>query len=418
MIPFADNWGGCQRMYHLAQSLVLHGNKIWVASSKNTKIADYYGQKIDFNQIIIEHPFHKFKNDEKRLISDTRPKSGANLIKRFRSAIIYNLDRILFNEPNRGMGIYSIFWVRKALKPLLAHITKNSIDTVLLSGPPFTVFSFARNLKKSVKSLKIVLDYRDPWNLWNYRKNLSSFIERIYLSYADLVVVSTKSLQTAMKDKFKQVRIATVYNGFSLENWSRIEPGKAPDNRIVISYIGAINFRPGSFRDTTEFFKAYEKFPQKSIFEIRFIGAVNNEYTQDLKSRFPEIIFTEKVSVEESLKLMTESHLLLSIHTSEDRSSKYLIGAKIFDYLRSGRTIFSINNPESYEHKFLRDKNSICCPNNSKEIQKVLSRLADDRIEIIKRSNRTQSVSEEMLAYSRENQNRRYIEVIKTLSET
>ena len=39
MIPFADNWGGCQRIYYLAQALVSAEYKIWVASSKiNNKL--------------------------------------------------------------------------------------------------------------------------------------------------------------------------------------------------------------------------------------------------------------------------------------------------------------------------------------------------------------------------------------------
>lgn len=415
MIPYANNWGGCQRIYYLAQALVSAEYKIWVVSSKITNILDYYGRSIDFNQIIIEHPFSSFKNTNSanpKLSQKKKP----GLIRRLSSLFVYKLDKVLFNEPNKGMGIYSAFWVKKSLRTILNHIAENKIDTVILSGPPFTVFMLARKIKKLSRSVKIIFDYRDPWNLWNNKKYLSSFVERFYLKYSDLVVVSTDSLQSAMSKRFKQEHFVTIFNGYSAELWSKIEPGQVSSNKIIISYVGAINFKPGSFRDTTEFFKVYADFPDKSLFEIRFIGVNNSVEVEELKSRFPEIIFMGRVPVEESLKLMTESHYLLNIHTSSDESSEYLIGAKIFDYLRSGRTIISINNPNSYEHKFLRGKNSICCHNQYEEIQKVFTQLSDNRKNILNGENQSQQLNEEISIFSRENQNIRYIDFINRLN--
>ncbi len=414
MIPFADNWGGCQRIYYLAQALVSAEYKIWVASSKITNILNYYGQRIDFNQIIIEHPFRLFKNTNSTALNLSQ-KRKPGLIRRFRSALVYKIDKVLFNEPNKGMGIYSTFWVKKAFRTIIKHIVENGIDTVILSGPPFTLFMLARKIKRSIGSVNIIFDYRDPWNLWNNKKYFSSYIERICLKYSDLVVVSTDSLQSAMSKKYTQENFITVFNGYSAELWSKIRPGKVPSNKIIISYVGAINFKPDSFRDTTEFFKVYDDLPHKSLFEIRFIGVNNSVEVEELKSRFPEIIFMGKVPVEESLKLMTESHYLLNIHTSVDESSKYLIGAKIFDYLRSGRTIISINNPNSYEQKFLRGKNSICCLNKYEEIQKVFARLSNNREYILSGEKYSEPLNEEISIYSRENQNKRYIDIINGL---
>ena len=417
MIPFANSWGGCQRMYYLAESLISQDYIVWVASCKLTQNPNYYDQSINFKQIIIDHPI-------KHLQSNTFKEVGfvnRNIFYHLKSVIknfIYKIDKFLLNEPNVGMGILSYVWIKKAFRELKSTMIKNDIDKVIISGPPFTLFLFAQKLKKSFKSLKIIVDYRDPWNLWNNRKFPSLFFEKKYLKSVDLVTVTTDTLQYGLKQILGITNCETIYNGFSSNMWSKAKPlSKKINDKIIISYIGSIDFQKGSYRDTTVFFEAYNKFKDKELLEIRFVGITESEILVELKSKFPEIVFIKKVPVSKAIEIMMESDYLLNIHTANDDSSKYLMGGKIFDYLRSGNKIISINDSNSFEHKFLETKHAFLCTNDETKILKVFNQIVHEKYQSSKNNISSKLFMENINVYSRENQNMRYIKLIENLTD-
>ena len=53
MIPYTISWGGCQRMYFLADYLQEHGFNVHVVHAKKSEIYDDYGHKIRFQSISI-----------------------------------------------------------------------------------------------------------------------------------------------------------------------------------------------------------------------------------------------------------------------------------------------------------------------------------------------------------------------------
>ena len=218
-----------------------------------------------------------------------------------------------------------------------------------------------------------------------------------------------------MQHKFNLSNCKTIFNGYSDELWSKVKPRTTRNDKIIISYIGSIDFNRGSFRDTAEFFKAYEMLRCKNLFEIRFIGTIETDRVKELIKEFPEIIFKPKVSVIKSLELMRDSNYLLNIHTSKDESSKYLMGAKILDYLRSGKTIISINDSDSFEHKFLKGKNAILCVNDYREILKVLEGISQKNISSTTYDSTKMLEVKEIQMYSREFQNEKFVKIIKNL---
>jgi hypothetical protein len=150
MIPFADSWGACQRMYYLAEALASENYKVWVASSKLSFKPNAYQQPINFNQVIIDHPM---KSIQSRIDYDKSP-TPKSLLKYFKMILkeaIKIIDKIIFNEPNVGSGIYSYFWVRKLSRKLKSIITENEITLIIISGPPFTLF---RLVQGSVEPLE------------------------------------------------------------------------------------------------------------------------------------------------------------------------------------------------------------------------------------------------------------------------
>jgi glycosyltransferase involved in cell wall biosynthesis len=415
MIPYTNNWGGCQRMYFLSESLIGKGYKVWIMSSRYTDNKNYYGQSINFEQILIDHPLNYNKSHSIET-STSAKKNIFYYLKKIAKNIIHKIDRALFNEPNPGMGILSYMWAQYALEQLKNTITINDIDKIIISGPPFTLFLLAQKLKRSFKSMKIIVDYRDPWNLWNNRRFPSLFFEKKYLKYADLVTVTTDTLKEGLEKILRVKNCEIIYNGFSNSIWSNIKPKmiKSTD-KIIVSYIGSIDFQKGSYRDTTVFFNAYKKFVNKRFLEIRFVGITESEVLAELRSNFPEIIFTKKVSVSKALEAMLESDYLLNIHTANDDSSKYLMGGKIFDYLRSNKRIISINDSKSFEHRLLEGKNAILCRNDETEILEVLNQIVNEKYRSSNDITTSGFLNENIGFFSRENQNLQYIKLIEEL---
>jgi hypothetical protein len=241
-----------------------------------------------------------------------------------------------------------------------------------------------------------------------------------------LVTVTTDTYREAMKNKLSVVNCETIFNGYSSFLWDKLKVKKILTDKIIISYIGTINFKPGSNRDTKEFFKAFDRLKNKNLIEVRFIGVEDSEELYKLKVKFPEITFLKKVSTIKSLNFMQETHYLLNIGLSVfnkmnknnsvgNQSSKYLISAKLFDYIRSGKKIISINYPDSYEHQFLKGKNAIMCKNNQDEILNVLNKILKEESNELGKDTGTYAKDSEISKYSREYQNKKYKELVDNL---
>lgn len=415
MIPFCESWGNCQRIYYLADELVKKGYDVWVVSSKNGLFNYKINKEIIFKQIFIDDIFQNYSTG-----SSKKTKQNKLLdiklflsIKKLLKYILYKLENLFFNEPSPLTAIYGLHFSYKAKILLKDIILKENISTLIISAPPFSLFSIASFIKKNKLKTRIILDYRDPWNLWNNGSYISNYFEKKYLEIANHIVVTTENLKKGLINRFKiKDKISVIYNGYSKESWNKINyEQKIRSKKIRLSYIGDISFVKGSYRDLTEFFKAYDLINNKKIFEIKFIGVSESERTNQLRLKYPKIKFISKVSPEDSYKFMLESDILMNIHTSNDKSSNFLIAGKIFDYLYCEKPILSINSKESFEQEFLKNKTKLfASENNYRKILETLNLISKESNFTIKNSNL------DIEHFSREFQNKKYINLINKLN--
>jgi len=404
MLPYSNTFGGCQRMYFLAENLVENGVDVTVLSSKKVRHG-FFGKKINFDSLY-------FGNEASPPIFCEEQYSAKVLIKNKLRTLTDKIASYYFNEPSNLLAIRAFFWLAKYKKQILLSIEEKNIDTVIVSGPPFTLFSIVKDIKKKYPKVKVILDYRDPWGLWNYKKSIAYFREQSYLKKADQVVVVTPM---AMEDTYIHFKLKqkpeVVYNGYSDLVWKGIDQ-KTPviNTKINISFIGSIDFLENSYRNTKPFFAAYEKY-QDDI-ELRFVGAEKTKETEFLISKYKGVEILPKVTQEESLEYMMSSDVLLTMHTASDGSGKYLIQGKVFDYLKSGKLLFSIGAKNDFTNVFI-DKNKVglTCDNNIKDIENVFEQLIKlkDEGEFIS-SNEVNDFN--VSDYSRENQNNAYVKLI------
>lgn len=438
MIPHAFSWGGCQRMYYLAEEMIKNGIDVTVFSFDN-KANNTFGNDIHFRTIALPtvgrfySGFINSKNTQEKS-NDEKNKNKQSFIGSLRKKlkdnkilfkIIVNLDLWINNEPSVLMGPITRKWSKAHRRIISEYIEKNEIQSVIVSGPPFGMFSIAKYIKKLRPNVNMIIDYRDPWNLWHKKSRLALNKEKQSLKYADMVVFTNHNLEVDMKKKFPLINGKTdvVMNGFSEFKWAQIEALKPTKNeRMTITYAGSIDVSETSrygFRDVTNLFSAVEKMVKEGYrLRLEIIGAnnPNSEYAQQKSMILGESLYISKmVETDEAIRKMLASDILLIIHSSNDKSSKYLVGGKLYDYIRSGKFVLSIGDIYGLNSEVVKkERIGACVENDCEKIYGVLKELYNKWINNnLTIDNKTLNVYK----YSREYQNSHYIDIVNSIEK-
>jgi glycosyltransferase involved in cell wall biosynthesis len=358
-------------------------------------------------------------NEDKYIeLKHNRKSFFKSFVKRWGLKFVFFIEKLILNEPIPKTGIVGVFWSIKAAKQIKKIIKKENIDSIIISAPPFSFLLTGYFLKIKFKEIKLFIDYRDPWNLWGGGSFISNYIEKRIIAKSDHVIVTTDNMRDGLMREFNvnKDKISVVYNGFSEMEWNKVNSSQNTlIEKLTISFVGSISMKKGSFRDTTNFFKAYDVVREEDKFKMKFIGISFDEDINKLIKKYPEIDFIEKVTPVESFQYMLDSNVLMNIHTAQDNSAHYLIGGKIYDYLKSNRLIFSINSKNSFEQFFLNKigSDAIFSENNVEDILQSFKSIEN----YFKISPRKKLNTEDLSIYSREYQNNSYINLINDFNK-
>ena len=136
-------------------------------------------------------------------------------------------------------------WIIPALVKGIKIVRKNKINTIIVTGPPFSPFLTAYLLSFIFK-IDLIIDYQDPWVLaddydvsW-FKRRYTWFFEKLLLKNAKYVIFNT---QTALNKYFKQkLKFAIENKSFVIPNpylcEERAEPLYLEKNKKVIIYAG------------------------------------------------------------------------------------------------------------------------------------------------------------------------------------
>jgi len=338
---------------------------------------------------------------------------------------ILSFENYIFNENTLGLGIIGYLFTRIARNCILKTIQEQTINYVIISAPPFSLFGLAPFIKRHFPDIRIILDYRDPWNTM-YSPYISTFLEKKYLKYADKVVFLNDRMLVDSIQRYglPESKCETVLNGYSKQDWEQVEEHFLntsqhviqQNNRMVISYIGSGNFSKGGIRSISEFFDAFEIFQKNKKVLLRFVGPPTPQESEEIKQRFHnKIEIIPAVSLQTSLNYMLNSDVQLLIHT-QDATAKYVLTGKLFDYIRSGKVIFGIGSQKETYFLDLIEKYTLGlgCLNQSTEILKNLEILYDHWSRGTLNQLR-QNVGLNIEEYSRDSQNAKYLKIFNEL---
>lgn len=425
MLPNATNFGSVQRIHYLCNYLVEDFDVISMSSLKGKALNvpyDYLSiQSSDYSKPIRALSKRIYSQNIIHLNESASIDIPKKLLKSFRSALKYiaiKSEKIVFNEPNHYMGILSHNWSKKNSNNIINLINKENIKVTILSGPPFGIFSLTKKIKRKT-STKIILDYRDPWNLWNKGSIISNFLERKYLKRLDRIVFTNDSLSKDMIRRFKlqDNQVSIISNGISPDYEKLIISPTRLENKVIISHIGDISLTAKkSFRDITNFIESLKNLPIDALNSlIVYIVGVNdcNRVKDYIPNSLRDVIkIIPPVDPMKSYTYMQNSDILLLLHTDESRSAQYLISAKLYDYIYSGRFILSIGSSQS-QHKLLVEDLGIGIhvENSCEQIKSALVKILSEKMY----ENFRKVGKEEMMRFSRSYQNSLYKDVIKKL---
>ena len=421
IVPRVNSWGGSQRMYYLANMLEEWGANVTTLAPGFADAVACKNKKILYRSIYLGEVFGERKESgHKKHLAEERKNKKLILkkIKRIIYSILVTMDYFVYSEPSSFQGRFYKKWLKEHDREIKECIDTNKIEKIIISGPSFALFSIAKKIKKNDADIRIIFDYRDPWYLWKKQKNLAYLKEKKFLKYADCVVCFSEAFRNDMCKIFKisMDKAKVVCNGYSEETWEKVEmdwEGKVrEDGRLVITYVGSMDFNDNkkNYRNPNAIMKAVERLPE-GVVELRFVGVSSME---EMKVR-NNISYVGKVTQEESFGYMLESDVLLNIHDTHDDSGEYLVPGKFYDYMRSGKVIWNIGKENSLATKMLKEyKLGVSCENNRNNLEDMI-----DQLIALKKKGEINRLRwddrESVLFFSREIQNKMYMEILKDL---
>lgn len=422
MIPFTNNWGGCQRMYYLADSLTAKGDSVEIICAyegifdpgadhdHTTHVYDIKGNMVTKDDLLHLSSL----SEQKKRTRSNHTEMVQGIVMQTVSVIAKAVNYIL-NEssPRKGLKVYT--WLLKNSKNIEDVVRRSGCDDVIISGPPHTLFLLVRKLKKL--GCRIILDYRDPWNTWRVGYPLSRRIERKCLNIADGIVCTNKNMRESLINDFRvnSLKIHIIGNGYSKKRWNSIGLHEERKENFVISYIGSINLKSfASFRDCKNVIDAFVKFNgNHKNTRLKFVGVndFSNQLLEEYKRKNIEI--QGKVTVDESFRIMGESDVLMLMHTAEDMSGKYIVSAKLYDYIAADKPVIGIGHTYDLHKEIIEKENiGIFCENDESEIEAAFENLYRKwRAGDLKAECRSKK------EYTREFQNRIYVKLLNGESD-
>ncbi|WP_138434099.1 glycosyltransferase family protein [Winogradskyella algicola] len=254
-------------------------------------------------------------------------------------------------------------WIQPSVAFLSNYIRKNSVNTLITTGPPHSMHVIGLILKQSL-NIKWITDFRDPWTTIGYHKALKLTkssqqkhieLETEVLNSADEIVVTSNHTKNEFETKTNKP-ISVITNGYDTHS-VRVEE---KDVKFTLSHIGSLlsDRNPKVLWEVlSELISENESFSK--AFQLNLIGVVSDDvlesiHNSGLKNHTNIVGY---VSHDDAIKFQMQSRLLLLIEIdSED--TKAIIPGKLFEYLISETPILAIGPDDSDVQQIITKTNT------------------------------------------------------------
>jgi len=247
-------------------------------------------------------------------------------------------------------------WLPFAVPRGLSVIRDFGIRALYSTSPPPTTHLIAAALQR-LSGLPWVADFRDPWIEEGFhprpgtlRHRVESALERMVLTRAEKVVVTTPQLGAEIGARYPQLRekFVTVYNGYDEEDFEGLDQEDVDRTRFEIIHAGLVT---GEFRDPAPLLRELGRLLEegtlpRDLVRVTFLGGGEYVESDEFRRRCRELSLEGIVHVaprvphREALRRQARAAVLLLLQASDD--TRALIPAKAFEYLRLSRPILAL----------------------------------------------------------------------------
>lgn len=322
------------------------------------------------------------KNSKRRI--EKKSESELKVKKSLKPEFLVRLKTYLFIPDNE------ILWLPFGVWRGWRIIKKENPSIIYSTSSPYTDHLIALLLKKFT-GLPWIADFRDFWvDRANFPANrFRLFVDRKLeykvLRSADHIITSTSAMTARFKELYPAGKYTTITNGYDEDDFAETENLEPPEDEFRITYTGIFNMEQNPqkfFSAVNDLINQNEKF--KSKVKLRFIGQLDNpgdlENLNFLKElgldKYSEIISYQPH--QQVIKEMCKSSVLLLL-VGEYPHSEAILTGKLFEYLRSNRSILAVVPPNGIAAEVIRNTNSGIVVSNSseKEIADGILKLFD-----------------------------------------
>ena len=370
MLPYSSKLGSCQRMYFFAEFLQKRNFNVTVVSCKHESISKQdFGYKIHFEHFAI--PTNKNLRFLNKVYNYIKKKNILPL----KFAFLTELD-VLNGSAGR-------MWLFSAKKIIKKTIISHNVDTVIISGPPFTLFKAVDFLKKY--NCKIIVDYRDSWFNWAENSYLRKKESRI-LNQVNKIMVFSELFRNDLIEEYSldESKCFAVYNGFNNDVWRnyKLESFRNINAEFNSRYINITltgsyslsNYDPTSIET---FLNALFTYEYKDKFKFIIAGIKRDGYNYWENKLNGIISFTGMLEHKVAINMLLQSDILLMSYPHNDIfTSRYMIMGKFMDYIKSQKPVWGIHKyPSEFSTMIDQYGLGITCINNEVEIKKSFDLL-------------------------------------------
>jgi len=260
------------------------------------------------------------------------------------------------------------FWVGPAQKKIQPILKKENISTIITTGPPHSLHLVGLGIKKELPGVQWIADFRDPWTSISYHDELKlteqskakhQELESNVLHNADKILVTSFSTQKEFQKKTKQP-IHLITNGYDERPYDEVP---ALDEHFTFAHIGSLM----KDRNPLNLWKVFSELINenkdfKSFFELDLIGKSASNVVNSIKeNELGEYLkITDYLPHEEALKKQEKAQILLLIEKNQ-KETKGIIPAKLFEYMSAKRPILAIGPKDWDVCRLLKETKAGVC---------------------------------------------------------
>jgi glycosyltransferase involved in cell wall biosynthesis len=255
------------------------------------------------------------------------------------------------------------FWIKPSSKFLVHYLKSNPVEAIVSTGPPHSMHMIALHIHQKL-GIPWLADFRDPWTGIDFyhQLKLSYFADRLHhklerkvLASATEVTVVSKDMANEFSGIFKR-DYKLVTNGFDEQDISQLSMDQL-DTKFTIAHIGSINpsRNPENlWRVLSEMVKERPNFVR--AFQIKLVGKVDISVLKSIEANglLPFLNRIEYMPHQGVMHEIQKSQVLLLLINNTPNAKGILTG-KMFEYLGSGRPIFSIGPADGEAAAILKD---------------------------------------------------------------